>query len=425
VLIVEDVPSDAELIAAALGRDLGPIEWECVGTREEFHHALDRAWDIALADFNLVDFDALGAMTLAAERSPDLPFVIVTGYFEEAALECLRRGASDYVLKDNLPRLAPAVTHALEDRRLRREKAEAEEAVRRSEAHFRSLIENGMEIITILEPDWTIRYESPSIERTLGYSAEERIGRNAFELIHPEDLGRVREALGQLLLATGPGPSLEIRFQHKGGSWRWLEVRGNNLLADPEVRGVVVHSHDITDRKRAEERLVYLSLHDALTGAYNRAYFEEEMARAEVGRAFPISLIVADVDGLKGINDQHGHAEGDILLQRAAELLRGTFRKEDAVARIGGDEFAVLLPGADAAVAQRAMNRLASRLEEHNRAGKGLPLHLSFGAATGEKGCRLAEVLARADAGMYHDKRDGGPLPDPASADRPPESGTG
>jgi diguanylate cyclase (GGDEF)-like protein/PAS domain S-box-containing protein len=425
VLIVEDVPSDAELIVAALSHDLGPIEWERVGTRDEVARALDRAWDIALVDFNLVDFDALGAMALAADRSSDLPFVIVTGYFEEAALECLRQGASDYVLKDNLPRLAPAVKRALEDRRLRKEKAEAEEAVRRSEARFRSLIENGMEIITILEPDWTIRYESPSLERTLGYAAEERIGRNAFELVHPEDLVHVREAIGRLLLAPGPGKSLEIRYRHKNGSWRWLEVRGNNLLADPEVRGVVVHSHDITERKRAEERLVYLGLHDALTGAYNRAYFEEEMARAEVGRVFPVSLIVVDVDGLKTINDRHGHAEGDILLQRTAELLRGTFRKEDAVARIGGDEFAVLLPGADAEAAQRALDRLARRLDEHNSAGRGLPLHLSFGAATGEKGCRLAEVLARADAGMYQDKREGGPLPDPASADRPPESGTG
>jgi diguanylate cyclase (GGDEF)-like protein/PAS domain S-box-containing protein len=422
VLILEDVPGDAELIVAALSHDLGPIEWERVGTREEVACALDRAWDIALADFNLVDFDALEAMALAADRSPDLPFVIVTGYFEEAALECLRQGASDYVLKDNLPRLAPAVKHALEDRRLRKEKAEAEEAVRRSEARYRSLIENGMEIITILEPDWSIRYESPSVERTLGYSVEERIGRNPFELIHPEDLTRVREALGRLLLAPGPGESLEIRFRHKSGSWRWMEVRGNNLLADPEVRGVVVHSHDITDRKRAEERLVYLSLHDALTGAYNRGYFEEEMARAEIGRVFPISLIVVDVDGLKGINDRHGHAEGDILLQRTAELLRGTFRKEDAVARIGGDEFAVLLPGADAAAAQRAMERLAGRLEQHNRAGKGLPLHLSFGAATGDKGSRLPEVLARADAGMYHDKRQGGPMPGQELSGRPPES---
>jgi diguanylate cyclase (GGDEF)-like protein/PAS domain S-box-containing protein len=406
VLILDDAAGDAELMAAALKRDLGPVAWERAGTRAEFLHAMKAEWDIVLADFSLVDFDALEALELAADRGLDLPFVVVTGFFEEAALECLRRGASDYVRKDNLGRLAPAVQHALEDHRLRKEKGAAEEAVRRSEAHFRSLIENGMEVIAILEPDWTVRYESPSLERTLGYTPEEIIGRNAFENVHPEDLGRVREGLGRLLQTPGPGPGLEVRFRHKSGSWRWLEVRGNNLLADPNIRGVVVNSRDITERKNAEEQLVYLSLHDALTGAYNRAYFEEEMARAEVGRVFPISLIVVDLDGLKTVNDQHGHAEGDVLLQRTAELLRGTFRKEDAVARIGGDEFAVLLPGADAASAQRALDRLALRLEDHNRAGKGLPLHLSLGAATGEKGCRLADVLAQADAGMYVDKRE-------------------
>jgi diguanylate cyclase (GGDEF)-like protein/PAS domain S-box-containing protein len=409
VLLLEDVAADAELIAAELRADLGAIHWERASTRSEYLRALETAWDIVLADFSLADFDALEALALAKERGLNVPFVIVTGYFQEAALECLRRGASDYVLKDNLTRLAPAVRHALEDRQLRLAKAVAEEAVRRSEAHFRSLIENGMEIITILEPDWTIRYETSSVERILGYTPAERIGKNAFERIHPDDQVRVREALGRLLLSAGPGQGVEIRCQHKSGAWRWLEVRGNNLLADPDVRGVVVNSHDITDRKRAEEQLIYLSLHDALTGAYNRAYFEEEMARAEVGRVFPISLVVVDVDGLKMVNDTYGHAQGDVLLQRTAEVLRGTFRKEDAVARIGGDEFAVLLPGADAAAASGALDRLARRLEEHNQAGKGLPLHLSVGAATGEKGSRLAEVLARADAGMYVDKREAWP----------------
>jgi len=418
VLILEDLASDAALIVAELERDLGPVEWERADTQAAFLRALDRAWDIVLADFILVDFDALGALALAAERAADLPFVIVTGAFEEAALECLRRGASDYVLKDNLVRLGPAVRHALNDCRLRKENDAAEAAVRRSEATFRSLIENGAEVITILDPDGTVRYASPTLERVLGYPPEELAGRNAFDFVHPDDRGYAQASLQRSLEIPGIGRALEFRHRHRDGSWRWLEVRSNNLLADPHIAGVVINSHDITDRKYAEERLVYLSFHDALTGAYNRGYFEEEMARAEVGRVFPVSLIMVDVDGLKAVNDLHGHAQGDVLLQRTAELLRGMFRKEDAVARIGGDEFAVLLPGADGEAARRALERLSGRVADHNRTTDRPPLHLSFGAATAEKGSRLADVLAQADANMYHDKRQ---TPDrqPARALRP------
>jgi diguanylate cyclase (GGDEF)-like protein/PAS domain S-box-containing protein len=135
------------------------------------------------------------------------------------------------------------------------QRRQAEEALRKSRARFRSLIQNSSDIITLLEVDGTIRYESPSIERILGYEPEELVGENVFDYVHPEDLERVLEVLAEGLADPKLRPSVEYRFRHKDGSWRWLESIGANLLDDPDVGELVVNSRDITERKLAEEAL--------------------------------------------------------------------------------------------------------------------------------------------------------------------------
>jgi len=162
----------------------------------------------------------------------------------------------------------------------------------------------------------------------------------------------------------------------------------------------------ITESKRAQKRLEYIGSHDVLSGLYNRAYFEEEFARLERGRSFfPVSVVMADVDGMKAVNDTQGHEAGDALLQRAATVLIAAFRTEDVVSRIGGDEFAVMLPGADRSTAEKALARVREILAIHNNNTQGSPLNLSIGAATGEEGCKLAEVMREADNRMYQEKQ--------------------
>jgi PAS domain S-box-containing protein len=153
------------------------------------------------------------------------------------------------------------------------------EALRQSERYFRSLIENALDTITILEADGTIRYESPAVERVLGYSPEELLGRNVFDLIHPEDRETVRAAFPDRGGGTGATTSLEVRFRHHDGSWRTMEVVGKNMLADPSVGGVVVNARDVTQRKEAEERLLHDAFHDRLTGLPNRALFMDRLAQ--------------------------------------------------------------------------------------------------------------------------------------------------
>ena len=157
-------------------------------------------------------------------------------------------------------------------------------------------------------------------------------------------------------------------------------------------------------RKWDEDRLVYLSTHDGLTGLYNRSYFERQMSQmAQSGQA-TVAIAVVDVDNMKSVNDSQGHAAGDELLRRAARMLKLTFRAEDVVARIGGDEFAILVP--DARIPE--LNRIAARVQEqvaHDNAQRAdMPLSFSFGIAAGRPGQSLADVLKQADASMYEDK---------------------
>ena len=132
------------------------------------------------------------------------------------------------------------------------ERKRAEEELRRSEARFRSLISNATDIITILDADGVVQDQSPSIEHLLGYDPEGLLGRNGFELVHPEDRAATRAAFSRTLADPVAVPTVEFRVRHAGGEWRWLAATGANLLADPDVAGVVINSRDVTDRKIAE-----------------------------------------------------------------------------------------------------------------------------------------------------------------------------
>jgi len=162
---------------------------------------------------------------------------------------------------------------------------------------------------------------------------------------------------------------------------------------------------DITERVQAEEALRHLSTHDALTGLYNRVFFEVEMARLERGRQFPVSIVMADVDHLKQTNDQEGHTAGDALLKRVAQALTTAYRTEDVVARVGGDEFAVLLPATDAAAAERSLQRVRRVIQEKNAAHAETPIRLSLGVSTAGSPAPLSNLLKEADANMYREKR--------------------
>jgi diguanylate cyclase (GGDEF)-like protein/PAS domain S-box-containing protein len=179
---------------------------------------------------------------------------------------------------------------------------------------------------------------------------------------------------------------------------RWTVAPGY----EQDYRRVIVSIMDVTERIQAEEKLRYLSTHDVLTGLYNRNFFEAEMERLQNSRIEPTNLMMVDVNGMKSTNDTFGHAAGDELLRRTAQVLKLSFRKEDIIARIGGDEFVVLFQGSIPLA--EAVSRVQECLEDHNHWYHGPPLSLAIGTASGIKGSPLIELFKKADQLMYKEK---------------------
>ena len=208
--------------------------------------------EVALIDLKLEDMTGLEVLLAIKAHSPDTECILLTGYgTQNLANEAIIAGAYTYFQKPcNMDQLVLSIQRAVEKRA-------AGKVLQESEARFRTLIENSMDLICILNPDATLRYASPSIEHLLGYTKEDIVvGTGLQDYIHPDDILPFIETFRQHVQASDPSPvSMQLRIRHKDGSWRTLEGTGRNLLENPAVEGIIINARDVTERKLAEEAL--------------------------------------------------------------------------------------------------------------------------------------------------------------------------
>jgi len=288
---------------------------------------------------------------------------------------------------------------------------QAEERLRESEDRFRSLVQNTYDVISLVDAEGKLNYQSPSGRRFSGQAERQRLGCDAFERVHPDDREEIRKRFYELVDEPGGNLRVEYRMLHKDGSLRVCESIFTNQLANPAVGGVVVTTRDITERKQAEERLQHEALHDSLTGLPNRVLFMDRLQhclgrRRQLGSA----VLFIDLDHFKWVNDRLGHLCGDRFLVEVGNRLRGCVRPDDTLARLGGDEFAMLLDDVTedktaVRVAQRTLQSLARPIHLE---GCALKTSASIGIAlASDHQDNPNDLLRDADTAMYRAKAQG------------------
>ena len=308
------------------------------------------------------------------------------------------------------------------------------QAIEQSEKRFRSLIEHSTDAITLVNEKGQVTYESPSTRTLTGYTAEERLGRSGFELIHPDDLAGIRAAFASVFTNPAHIESARFRSVRKDGTTWWTEGTAVNLLHDPSIRAIVINYRDITGRVNAElalremneqlnirmaeieelhNELRQQALRDPLTGLYNRRYLadalERELARVTREKK-PLSIIIMDIDRFKRINDTYGHQTGDQFLKMIANLIAGHSRTSDIACRYGGEEFLLVLPGTSIRTAAIRAEELRTqcnniRIPHEN---KNLKVTMSLGVASYPKhGDKAEDILVKADKALYQSKQKG------------------
>lgn len=281
--------------------------------------------------------------------------------------------------------------------------------MRRQERQTSALLERSYDITSLFDHKARFKYVSPALEKLFGYSREEMIGRSVIDFMHPDEREEYRAKATELVMRPGSTMSLQARFRHADGSWRWLDIIATNFLNEPDIAGIVSNAREYTEARELQERLRHQASHDPLTQLANRSLFTERLGQAvaAAGPGAPVAVMVLDLDDFKHINDTLGHHAGDQALKVIADLLRACVRDTDLPARLGGDEFAVLLPNTSAAVGSLVAQRLLTALEQPviiDRAPTILRVSIGLASTTGED---ADELLRTGDTAMYLAKQQG------------------
>ena len=415
VLMIEDSEDDTLLILRELRRCGYDPVFERVDTAAAMKTALQtQHWDIVLADYSMPTFSAPAALVLIKESGIDLPFIIISGSIgEEIAVAMMKAGAHDYLMKDNLTRLAPAIERELTETGVRCKRHQAEAMLRESEERYRNLFENAHDMIQSVAPDGHFQFVNRAWLETMGYTLDEVKSLTVSDIILPEFLNHCT-TLFHKVMNEGQYANLETTFIAKEG--QHVDVEGN--ISCHYVNGVAVASQgvfrNITHRKAQLIALEYQATHDPLTGLPNRFQLSKDLNQVVEktrlsGKRMAFMLI--DLDRFKEINDALGHQAGDILLKQIAPRLYAALDGTVNVARLGGDEFGLLLPHVNniEEVLDAAKKVLAFICQPFNLEGLSIQIGASIGIALYPDHSDDPHSMMRcADIAMYLAKKNGG-----------------
>ncbi len=405
VLLVED----SLVVGKTMAAELAAYNYQILGPVATGEEALSlcrrQSPDIVLMDIELSGrMDGVEAARLLMSGQ-QIPVIYLTGHVDTAMLdEVINSGSSTYLLKP----VRAAELHANIQMTLRLARAQA--SLQESEAKYRYLLDNiydGYAYLKVLRDQDGKVYDFAATEvndaflRLFSVTRERCIHKKITQ-IFPEIKSLDVDVMTALADVVKLKKSLQLPEIHGASLGKWFSIQA----ACPQPETVAMVFADITDKKKAEENIRFLGFHDPLTALYNRSFFETELERLDQERLLPLSIIFADMNNLKYINDTYGHLRGDECLVRMAEALKEACRREDIVCRWGGDEFVILLPGTTNDVGNRICDRIRRRsrgcwaLEEEIECPA-----ISLGCATkGISEQSIKDVFKEAEARMYLDK---------------------
>ena len=407
-----------------LGAGDGVMAWARIGSFLETPAANAFCWTAgALLLLLAVKSPVLTTIPLAQDPAPARPFAVLLPYapFLVAGAETasqwlegtlqpalLRIGAVLVLLlflRQLLAQFETLGVSAELDLLLRSRTAE----LHRQEEQLRSLVQHASDVLTIVDAEHVIRYQSAAAQTVLGRPPTQLVGRPVIELVHPDDVRPFELAMEAAPVPPAAPALVDVRFRRADGEWVTTETAIADLTDDPGIGGRLLTIRDVTDRKHLEEQLRHDALHDPLTGLGNRLLFHDRLSHA-VDRAtrnpHNIAVLMLDLDGFKDVNDTLGHAAGDRLLCEVAERLRKTLRPGDTVARVGGDEFAILIERSEHGVPETVAGRILAGLRAPIEIdGRTLVPLGSMGVASATTDRATAEGLLRAaDLALYDAK---------------------
>ncbi|MFI7544326.1 diguanylate cyclase domain-containing protein [Actinoplanes sp. NPDC049599] len=279
---------------------------------------------------------------------------------------------------------------------------------RRADERFQALFLHAPDMVAVLDAEGRVAYSSPSAASVLHFPAGSLQGSSVFELVHPEDRPQMQQAFGRLLTERDGVLRLQTRILNRAGKATWFEFTASNQMQNPALTGIVINARDISENRAFQERLHHEATHDALTGLPNRRRMQDALGSSL--RDDAVAVLFVDLDGFKPVNDAHGHEAGDELLRQVAARLSACVREDDVLARVGGDEFVVLMPGV---TAQADADTMSARVRiAVERPFQVFGAEITIGASVGVHLATTSDdpdqALRAADHAMYAVKHLGG-----------------